>query len=102
VLHSSSTIPLNMTIDLRKLASSLGQGADASFDGSDPKFTYKGTVTLDQTSWLDVSKKSLLATQANGHFDLDMTVTGLPAGQSFPGGDIHFAGDATIGLTSES
>lgn len=100
VLHSSSTIPLDMTIDLRKMLDAVGSSGASHLNGSNPKFTYKGTVTLDQTSWFDASQNRLLATQANGRFDLDLSVSGLPAGQSFPGGDIKFTGDATVGLTS--
>ncbi|HEY1332509.1 MAG TPA: hypothetical protein VGH10_13690 [Actinomycetota bacterium] len=102
VLQSTTTVPLNMTIDVRKMLKSAGSDATGSLDGADPKFTYKGSVTMNQTAWFDVPNKQMLATQVQGHFDLHMSVSGLPAGESFPGGEIGFTGDLTMSLTRTS
>jgi hypothetical protein len=100
VIHSAMTIPLDISIDLRKLLETYGQGGSIP-KALNPSIQYGGSVTVDETSWLDPQKGSLVKTLLDGRFDMQMQFKGFPVGQTPPGGQLTFTGNMTLALTRQ-
>ncbi len=101
VIRSTMTVPLNITIDLRKLLDTYGQGAPIP-KGSHPTIQYGGSVSLDQTAWFDPAGGSLVKTLLVAQFDMQMQFKGFPSMQLPGGGQVDFAGSMTLTLTRQS
>ena len=101
VIRSTMTVPLNLTIDLRKLLDTYGQGAPIP-KGSHPTIQYGGSVSLDQTAWFDPTGGSLVKTMLVAQFDMQMQFKGFPSKQLPGGGQVAFAGSMTLTLTRQS
>lgn len=101
VIRSTMTVPLDLTIDLRKLLDTYGQGAPIP-KGSHPSIQYGGSVSLDQTAWFDPTGGSLVKTLLVAQFDMQMQFKGFPSSQLPGGGQVSFAGSMTLTLTRRS
>ena len=101
VIRSTMTVPLDLTIDLRKLLDTYGQGAPIP-KGSHPTIQYGGSVSMDQTAWFDPSGGSLVKTLLVARFDMQMQFKGFPSKQLPGGGQVAFAGSMTLTLTRQS
>ena len=68
VVTSKMTIPVDTTVSMGSVAEALGVGVDQlGFpEGSDPKFTYKGSIRLDTVSRIDVSSGEIISTSSRG------------------------------------
>jgi len=101
VIRSTMTVPLDLTIDLRKLLDTYGQGASIP-KGSHPTILYGGSVSLDQTAWFDPVGGSLVKSLLAAQFDMQMQFKGFPSKQLPSGGPVAFAGSMTLSLTRQS
>jgi hypothetical protein len=101
VIRSTMTVPLDITIDLRKLLDTYGQGASIP-KGSHPTIVYGGSVSLDQTAWFDPVGGSLVKSLLAAQFDMQMQFKGFPSKQLPSGGQVAFAGSMTLSLTRQS
>lgn len=80
VVSSKITYPYSGELSMQEIADSLGVGIDqVGFpEGSDPKFTYEGTTTLDMTAQINVTKGVLTGSRAAGQTDYTVSVAGWP------------------------
>jgi len=101
VIRSTMSVPLDLTIDLRKLLDTYGQGAPIP-KGSHPTIQYGGRVSMDQTAWFDPIGGSLVKTLLVAQFDMQMQFKGFPSKQLPGGGQVAFAGSMTLTLTRQS
>lgn len=97
VIETKGTLPLNVSIDLAKIAAAYGSaGAMSKVAGL---LTEVGTVTVDTTSWLEQSTGQL--DKSTNHMTMDVKVSypagfaGIPAGASST-----VRGTFTMGLTA--
>ncbi|TMK80672.1 MAG: hypothetical protein E6G47_06335 [Actinobacteria bacterium] len=101
VIRSTMSVPLDLTIDLRKLLDMYGKGAPIP-KGSHPTIQYGGSVSMDQTAWFDPTGGSLVKTLLVAQFDMQMQFKGFPSKQLPGGGQVAFAGSMTLTLTRQS
>jgi hypothetical protein len=93
VLFSTLRLPLNMTIDLKKLlAASGGLGAQSLPGGGNPKMRFGGSMTMQQTAWFDQAHGELYMTNGIARFDMSIEFKDFPAQANPPAGAMNFKG----------
>lgn len=100
VVKTTSTIPLDVTIDLSKLLGAIApsNGASQAIPRG-TKATYNGQVSSTTTSWVDPSSRSILKSSSEGKFSFTISVTGLGAANPFAGGPISTDGSLSMSMT---
>jgi hypothetical protein len=97
VIQSNLRLPLNMSIELRKVLGASGdQAARLIPKGTNPTMKFGGFLTMDQTAWFDQRQGELSKSSANARFDMSIAFTDFPAGASPPGGPMLFAGTMNL------
>ncbi len=96
VIVTQMDVPLDFTLRLSELMSSLGRelgatGATGMEALADATFEYGGGGTFRQTSFVDLGAEEVLRTRSSGEFDITMTIAGVPAIE----GQITFGGSFT-------
>ena len=99
VIHSDLTIPLDLTLDLRKLLEGTGQSTSELPRGSNPKIVYGGDMTVSVTDWFDPVSGQQLKASLNGTMDMRMTFKDFPATDA-PTGEVRLTGTMSISLSS--
>jgi hypothetical protein len=93
VLFSTLRLPLNMTIDLRKvLAASGSLGAQSLPGGGNPKMKFGGSMTMEQTAWFDQAHGELYLTTGIARFDMSIEFNDFPPQANPPAGAMNFKG----------
>jgi hypothetical protein len=103
VISTSLSVPLNMTVDLRKLLQSLGENPKSAGlpAASKPSIAYTGKVDMTLLSWIQPTSGGLDQTRMSGHFKMSMAFSGFPASEVPPGAQIAFDGDMTLDLSRQ-
>ena len=99
VIHSDLTIPLDITMDLRKLLVGTGQSTSELPAGSDPKIAYGGSLTVSMTDWFDPVSGQQLKASLNGAMDMRMTLQDFPTNAGLTG-EVRLTGTMSMSLTS--
>jgi hypothetical protein len=93
VLFSTLRLPLNMTIDLRKLLAASGTtGGQPLPGGGDPKMKFGGSMTMQQTAWFDQAHGELYLTTGIARFDMSIEFKDFPPQANPPAGAMNFKG----------
>jgi hypothetical protein len=93
VLFSTLRLPLNMTIDLRKLLAASGSAGGQSFPGGgNPKMKFGGSMNMQQTAWFDQAHGELYLTNGIAHFDMSIEFKDFPPQANPPAGAMNFKG----------
>ena len=99
VLLSTLRLPLNMSIDLKKILAATGSAGGQTFPGGgNPKMKFGGSVTMQQTAWFDQARGELYRSIGNAKFDMSIEFKDFPAAANPPQGAMHFAGSMTLQL----
>jgi hypothetical protein len=98
VIYSDMTVPLDITIDLRKLLSLTGQAATGVPKGTNPTIAYAGQIGIKQTAWLDPAKGEVVQSASSGAFDMRMTFKGFPQNQMPPSATVTFKGTISLAV----
>ena len=99
VIVSTTSVPLHMRINLRRMMQQLGSSSSSGLPaGSNPVMTYKGHVRGQTTGWFDPDARQLLKTTMTAQFDMHIGITGIPGGM--PGGlnSMSMRGAMTVSL----
>jgi hypothetical protein len=93
VLFSTLRLPLNMTIDLRKLLAASGSvGGQSLPGGGNPKMKFGGLMNMQQTAWFDQAHGELYMTTGIAHFDMSIEFKDFPPQANPPAGAMNFKG----------
>lgn len=94
VLFSTTSLPLDMSIDLKKvLAASGNSAAQLSLPGGgNPKMALGGSMSMRQTAWFDQARGELYRTSGNATFDMTIEFKDFPRQSNPPSGALHFTG----------
>ena len=100
VISSRMTLPMDFTLNVRKLMKSLGQSpAQAGLPtGARPRIVYGGRGTFETTSWIAPEGGVLVKSTSRGNFSMNMSFVGFPEGQTPPGAAVSFGGNFTTEL----
>jgi hypothetical protein len=96
VLFSRLSLPLDMTIDLRKVLEASGNSAGQLPDGINPRMKFGGSVTMRQTAWFDRARGELERSSVNANFDMSIDFEGLPQQANPPAGAMRFTGTMNV------
>lgn len=96
VIETAWTMPLDLSIDLEKVARAAGE-TDLGFptDG-DPTLLYKGELRFNETSWFDASEGRLVSSNGGGNFAVSVRPLDFPAQAGVPGRDIKMNVNMTV------
>jgi hypothetical protein len=74
VIHTDLTVPLDFSIDVRRLLAAIGTSVDQAQlpGGSNPQVMYGGNMTGTMTSWLEPETGQQV--KGVGNLDFDMTI----------------------------
>jgi len=97
LIFSTLSVPLDMTIDLKKVMSASGGSADQIIPG-DPKMKFGGTMKMEQTSWFDQAHGELYRTSGNASFNMTIEFKDFPQSQNPPGGQMGFTGTMNVNV----
>jgi hypothetical protein len=100
VLQDHASIPLNLTIDARKILKALGGPVPDSLQGSNIQLVYGGTVTQDVTSWFDPAAGRMLSFSGQARIDATITASNLPPGTNPP--PMTISGTISVTLSQHS
>jgi hypothetical protein len=83
VINSKMTVPMDFTLNLRKLMNSLGQSPSQAGlpSGARPKIVYEGQGTFETTSWIAPEGGVLVKSTSAGDFRMSMRFADFPEGQ---------------------
>lgn len=96
VIETTWTMPLNISIDLEKVARAAGEtGLGFPTDG-DPKLFYRGELRFNETSWFDASEGRLVSSNGGGNFAVSIRPVDLPAQAGFHGRYIKMNAHMTV------
>ncbi|HXY72943.1 MAG TPA: hypothetical protein VEM41_10390 [Actinomycetota bacterium] len=95
VVNTRATIPLRLTIDLRRLFAEY-KWPTKVLGHYRPQMHYKGSIDTSITSWIDQAKRLILHESATSKFDVVLTVSNVPPRSRIPGGSLRFLGTATV------
>lgn len=95
VLSTTMDVPLDYTVNIRRLLAFIGQKDSQIPAGSDPSISYGGSVQIRSTSWFDPTRGQLVQSASDGTFDMTMKFAGFPAGEQ-PPGDVRFVGSISV------
>jgi hypothetical protein len=90
VIFSTLSLPLDMSIDLKKVLTATGGEGGDSIPGN-PKMAFGGTMTMQQTAWFDQARGELSRTSATATFDMTIEFKDFPQSTT-PSGAIGFDG----------
>ena len=102
VIASTITMPMNITLDVRRLLEYAGLDKDAKEipSGRDPKIAYRGSASTTQNSWFDPRSGQVVKTSSNGQFDMTVEFQGLPADTILAGvGGVRMTGAMNLEVT---
>lgn len=94
VIFSTMSLPLDMSIDLKKVLSATGGPGGDSIPGN-PKMAFGGTMSMQQTAWFDQARGELSKASANATFDMTIEFRDFPDSAT-PTGEIAFDGTMSI------
>lgn len=95
VLFSTLSLPLDMSIDLKKLLSATGGSGGGDAIPGNPKMQFGGTMTMQQTAWFDQALGELRRTSAHATFDMTIEFKDFPQSAT-PTGKIGFNGTMNL------
>lgn len=98
VISSSVQLPLDFTIDLRKLAQAIGQSTSQVPSGA--KMIFGGSVDMTQLAWLDVQQGQLLKSSGNGKMDMTVELKGVPGLESMGAAKVGISGTMALDVTN--
>jgi hypothetical protein len=97
VIKSTMSVPLDLTVDLRKVFALSGQDRLIP-SGADPTILYSGKVSTTQTAWFDPKMGQMVKSSSQGNFDFAMRFRGFPASMGPPRGQIAFEGTLSVNV----
>jgi hypothetical protein len=93
VIFSTLSLPLDMTIDLKKILAASGASGAGSFPGGgNPKMNFGGSMTMKQTAWFDPARGELARSSANANFDMTIEFKDFASQANPPAGAMSFKG----------
>jgi hypothetical protein len=102
VITSHMTVPMNLTIDLRKVLKAMGTDAGIP-DGSNPTMRFGGSMTVSSTSWLDTARREVVKTTGTANMDITIDLADFPASAGLPSnGQLGIGGVLTMSMTREA
>jgi hypothetical protein len=97
VLFSKLSLPLDMSIDLKKVLAASGNTAGQILPvGSNPRMKFGGTMNMQQTAWFDQAHGELDRTSANATFDMTIAFEDFPQQAGAPTGAMTFSGTMNL------
>jgi type IV pilus assembly protein PilA len=96
VLFSRFSLPLDMTIDLRKVLAASGTAGQILPGGVNPKMKFGGTMNMQQTAWFDQAHGELDRTSADATFDMTIEFADFPQQAGAPAGAMKFSGTMNL------
>ena len=80
VIQTDVTVPLDFSIDVRRLLAAIGTSADQAEIpvGSNPEVIYGGDMTGTMTSWFEPTTGQQVKGLGNLDFDMTLRIEGLP------------------------
>jgi hypothetical protein len=97
VLFSRLSLPMDMSIDLRKVLTVSGNSMGQLLPGgSNPKMKVGGSMSMQQTAWFDQARGELDRTSADANFDMTIDFEDFPQQSNPPTGTIHFTGTMNL------
>lgn len=97
VLFSTLSVPLDMTIDLKKVLGASGNSAGQLLPaGSNPKMKFGGSMSMQQTAWFDHAQGELDRTSGNATFDMSIDFKDFPQEANPLTGQMHLTGTMSL------
>lgn len=90
VIRSDVHLPLDFTLDVRKMADAMGMAGDLP-PNSHPTIEYGGQMDFTETSWFDREAGEMLDANMTAQVDMTMHFEGFPEGED-ANGDVEFIG----------
>lgn len=95
VIETVWTMPLDLSVDIRKIAKALGESDLGSID-RDAKLLYTGELRFNETSWFDPADGRLVSSSGRGRFSMALRPTGFSPEIGFPGRELRMNGTMTV------
>ncbi|MGH7903612.1 MAG: hypothetical protein ACREPA_05725 [Candidatus Dormibacteraceae bacterium] len=98
VVRTDVTVPLDMTVDLGRLAALMGSGSSAGGSGSGTQMRLKGAVTSRNTSWIATGGRDLRKSELTARLDIRMSLRGGAGLPSSLAGGMELKGTETLSM----
>jgi hypothetical protein len=96
VIETTSTMPLDLSVDIRKIAKVLGE-SDFGFPiDRDAELLYTGELRFNETSWFDPTDGRLVSSSGSGRFSVTVRPTGFSPETGFPSHEFRMNGHMTV------
>lgn len=98
IVENTTTLPIDLRLNLRKLAAASGLSADLPA-GVNPSFVFSGHADLHQTGWFDPSTGSFLKATSTEEFVMTLRVKGIRTG--LPRNSLQLQGTLNVDVRLE-
>jgi hypothetical protein len=96
VIETTWTMPLDLSVDIRKVAKALGE-SDLGFPiDRDAKLLYTGELKFNETSWFNPADGRLVSSSGGGRFSITLRPTGFSSESGFPSHEFRMNGRMTV------
>jgi hypothetical protein len=99
VIETTWTMPLDLSVEIRKIARALGE-SDLGFPSDrDARILYTGESRFNETSWFNPADGRLVSSSGGGRFSIALQPTGFSAEAGFPSREFRMNGRMTVNTT---
>jgi hypothetical protein len=99
VIETTWTMPLDLSVDMTKIAKAVGE-SDLGFPSDrDAKLLYAGELRFNETSWFNPADGRLVRSSGGGRFSITLRPTGFSPETGFPSREFRMNGHMTVNTT---